>query len=270
MTDIIDHTAEANGAYTVAALYHFAAFPDYKSFREPLLEACAANNICGSLLIAREGINGTIAGPPKASPISSPSSGRDRVPQSGTQGELRVEEALPAHEGAAEEGNRDDGRRGYRPHPDRRHLCRCQGWNALISDPETIVIDTRNDYETAIGIFKGAIDPNIKTSASFRTGCAIFRPAQQAEDRHVLHRRHPLRKVDRFHEAARLRRGLSPQGRHPEISGKCTCRGKPLGRRLFVFDERVGVGHHGLEEGEYKLCRACRFRSRPRIRVRLS
>ncbi len=47
-------------------------------------------------------------------------------------------------------------------------------WNALISDPETIVIDTRNDYETAIGIFKGAIDPNIKTFREFPTGCATI------------------------------------------------------------------------------------------------
>ncbi len=54
MTDISDHKAEADGSFTVAALYHFAAFPDYKSFREPLLEACRANDICGSLLIARE------------------------------------------------------------------------------------------------------------------------------------------------------------------------------------------------------------------------
>ena len=98
-----------------------------------------------------------------------------------------------------------------------------QDWNALIADPDTIVIDTRNDYEVAVGKFAGAIDPK---TPSFRDFPEWFRAererllgdGQGAEGRHVLHRRHPLREIHRLPQGRGGGGGLPPQGRHPEIS----------------------------------------------------
>jgi UPF0176 protein len=184
MTDIIAQNAEADGAYTVAALYHFAAFPDYKSFREPLLEACRANDICGSLLIAREGINGTIAGPAEGIAnilafIRSRPEFRDlehKESYASKRPFLRMKVRLKKE--IVTMGVEDiDPTQIVGTYVD------AKDWNDLISDPETIVIDTRNDYETAIGIFKGAVDPNIKTCTTSRRSPCIAPAASAAKSR---------------------------------------------------------------------------------------
>lgn len=130
-------------------------------------------------------------------------------------------------------------------------------WNEVISDPETVVIDTRNDYEIKIGTFKR--DQSAHRSLPRIPGlCAEkFRPCQAQESRDVLHWWHPLRKSIGLHERNGLPRGLSPQRRYPEISGRYAGRKKPVARRLFVFDQRVAVGH-GLKLTDYELCPSCR------------
>jgi UPF0176 protein len=113
------------------------------------------------------------------------------------------------------------------------------------------VIDTRNDYEVAIGTFAGAIDPK---TTSFRQFPAWFRQQREA----LLGRGNPkwrcsapghsLRKIHRLPPAGRDRGGLSPEGRHPQISRNRARRAQPVAGECFVFDERVAVGH-GLVEG---------------------
>ena len=94
-------------------------------------------------------------------------------------------------------------------------------WNALISDPDTLVLDTRNAFEVAMGTFEGAVDPGIKSFGEFKDFTPRrTRPGKASQDRDVLHRRHPLREGQRLSARARLCRGVSPQGRHPEISGR--------------------------------------------------
>lgn len=260
MTDITEHKAEADGAYTVAALYHFAAFPDYKAFREPLLEACRANDICGSLLIAREGINGTIAGPaegianilafirarPEFHNLEHKESHASKKPFLRMKVRLKKEIVTMGVE-------------DIDPTQIVGTYVEAKDWNALISDPETIVIDTRNDYETAIGIFKGAIDPNIKTFREF-PDWVRNNPGLHNKPKIAMYCTGGIRcekstafmKQLGFDEVYHLKGGIlkyleNVPAEESLWEGDC-----------FVFDERVGVGHR-LEEGEYKLCRACRF-----------
>ncbi len=260
MTDITDHKAEADSAYTVAALYHFAAFPDYKSFREPLLEACRANDICGSLLIAREGINGTIAGPAQgianilAFIRARPEFGNLEHKESYASKKPFLRMKVRLKKEIVTMGVEDiDPTQIVGTYVD------AKDWNALISDPETIVIDTRNDYETAIGIFKGAIDPNIKTFREF-PDWVRNNPGLHNKPKIAMYCTGGIRcekstafmKQLGFDEVYHLKGGIlkyleNVPAEESLWEGDC-----------FVFDERVGVGH-GLEEGEYKLCRACRF-----------
>ena len=124
-------------------------------------------------------------------------------------------------------------------------------WNALIADPDTVVIDTRNDYEVALGAFRNAVDPGTTSFREFPDWVEKQpRRARRPQDRDVLHRRHTLREGDRLCPLARAVRGLPPQGRHPEISGRpCRPTQSLWQGECFVFDERVSVTH-GLAQGE--------------------
>ncbi len=133
-----------------------------------------------------------------------------------------------------------------------------QDWNALISDPDTIVIDTRNDYETAIGTFRGAVDPKTKTFREFpewvRQNTGLHNKpkiAMYCTGGIRCEKATAFMKEQGFEEVYHLKGGILkyleevPQ-EESLWDGAC-----------FVFDERVWV-EHGLKEGEYKLCHACR------------
>jgi UPF0176 protein len=253
----------------VAALYKFTAFADPAALREPLLALCRAQSVKGTLLLATEGINGTIAGP---------RTGIDRV-----LGHIR---ALP---GCAELEWKDStgatppfGRMKVRlkreivtmgvPGTDPRRLVGSyvdpSDWNALISAPDVAVIDTRNAYEVAIGSFRGAVDPD---TASFRDF-----PAWWAANRARFHNKRiamfctggircekstAFLKAQGVEEVYHLKGGiLKYLEQVPEQDslwdGGC-----------FVFDERVAVGH-GLRTLPHELCRACRRPILPEDRAR--
>ena len=121
-------------------------------------------------------------------------------------------------------------------------------WNDLIAAPDTLLIDTRNAFEVAMGTFEGAVDPGIKSFGQFKDFAARhLDPGEASQNRDVLHRRHPLRKGLQLSAVARLCRGLSPQGRHSEISGRHPEAQSRWRGECFVFDERVALGH-GLRE----------------------
>jgi Predicted sulfurtransferase len=261
MTDSLQSIRhEEGGAFLVAALYHFARFPDFQSFREPLLALCRENGVKGTLLLAAEGINGTIAGP---------DAGIARV--------LAFIRARPEFAGLVHKESRASkmpflrmkvrlkreivtmGVEGIDPNKIVGTYVEPKDWNALISDPETIVIDTRNDYETAIGIFKGAIDPNIKTFREFPDWMRN-NPGLHNKPKIAMYCTGGIRcekstafaKEMGFDEVYHLKGGILKYLEEvaPEESlweGAC-----------FVFDERVSVTH-GLQEGEHTLCHACRY-----------
>ena len=245
----------------VAALYRFASMAELPVLREHLLALCQTEGIKGTLLIAPEGINGTIAG--------------------SDTGIAAMVEALREMPGCAEL----DVKYSRAPalpfkrmkvrikreivtmgQPDidplaTGHYVTPQDWNALIADPDTVVIDTRNAYEVAIGTFERAIDPGTR---SFRDFPDWFR--QQRE--HLLGQGKPVKvamfctggircekstaflKAEGIDEVYHLKGGIlkyleDVPANESLWQGEC-----------FVFDERVSVGP-GLVPGRYISCKAC-------------
>lgn len=255
--------------FTVAALYHFTRFDDPAALRGPLLACAEAGGVRGSLLLAREGINGTIAGP-----------------RAGVDTLLAHIRALPGCEGLEwkESGAAEMpfGRMKVRlkreivtmgePDVDPRaavgHYVEPAEWNALISAPDVVVIDTRNDYEVAIGSFEGAIDPQTKSFRDF--------PKWWKENAARLHNKRVAmfctggircEKSTNYllaqgvEEVFHLKGGILKYLEEvPETDslwrGDC-----------FVFDGRVSL-RHGLRQGDYELCHACRRPLAPADRAR--
>ncbi len=260
MTDIVSlRRSETGGPVLVAALYHFATFESFIDFREPLQAFCDARGIRGTLLIAREGINGTVAGSdeaiadllaylrarPEFAKLEHKESRASKMPF--LRMKVRVKKEIVTMGVEDIDPNRIVGT--YVDPKD---------WNALITDPDTIVIDTRNDYETAIGIFKGAVDPNTKTFREFpdwvRQNAGLHNKpkiAMYCTGGIRCEKATAFMKQEGFEEVYHLKGGILkyleevPQD-ESLWEGEC-----------FVFDERVSVTH-GLKEGEHRLCHACR------------
>jgi UPF0176 protein len=244
---------------TVAALYQFTRFDTPASLRGPLLALCEAEGVRGTLLLAHEGINGTIAGT-----------------REGIDAVLRHIRALPGCAGLDWKESAADvmpfGRMKVRlkreivtmgePDVDPRagtgHYVEPEAWNALISAPDVVVIDTRNDYEVGIGSFAGAVDP---CTRSFREFPGWWRKnAQHFDGKRVAmfctggircEKSTNFLLQEGVAEVFHLKGGiLKYLERVPEAEslwqGEC-----------FVFDERVSVSH-GLVQGAHALCRACR------------
>jgi UPF0176 protein len=243
----------------VAALYKFTRFEDPDALRAPLRGVCVAHGVKGSLLVAAEGINGTIAGPrtgidavlahvralPGCADLEWKESTAAEMPFGRIKVRLKreiVSMGVPGTDPNALVGT-------YVAPGD---------WNDLIAAPDVAVIDTRNDYETAIGTFEGAVDPG---TGSFRDF-----PAWWEANRDRFHNKRiamfctggircekstAYLKAQGVEEVYHLQGGvLKYLEEVPEDrslwSGGC-----------FVFDERVAVGH-GLRELPFSLCRACR------------
>ena len=153
---------------TVAALYHFARFDDPSVFRAPLLELCQKQEITGTLLLANEGINGTISGPRAgidealshimALPGCADLEWKESTSPTPPFGKMKVRlkreivtMGQPDVDPAARTGN----------------YVAATDWNDLINRDDVAVIDTRNDYEVAIGTFDGAIDPSTQSFGEF-------------------------------------------------------------------------------------------------------
>ncbi len=244
----------------VAALYHFVSLDNYRELRQPLLNAMLKNHIKGTLLLAREGINGTVAGSQKSidnllrwmraddrlASLACKFSYDDEMPFYRTRVKLKKEIVTLGVE-------------GIDPNQAVGTYVRAEDWNDLISDPAVTVIDTRNEYESAIGSFKGAILANTDT----------FREFPQYVAGHLdplTHRKVAMfctggircekstayLKQQGFDQVFHLQGGiLEYLEKIPEAEslwrGEC-----------FVFDNRVSV-NHALEKGGYDQCHACRL-----------
>lgn len=252
-------------SHTIAALYKFVDLPDFESLKEPLQAFCEQNNVKGTLLLAQEGINGTIAGPkegidavlaylrkdPRLADLEHKESWSDeRDPFHRMRVRLKKEIVTM---GQPNVNTRNAGT--YVP-PEQ--------WNALISDPDVVLVDTRNDYEVDIGTFKGAINPNTVTFREFpewvQSQSAEGGVLDKSRTRKVAmfctggircEKSTAYMKSQGFDEVYHLQGGILKylETVPPEQSlweGEC-----------FVFDERVSVGH-GLKPGPYIQCRACR------------
>lgn len=246
--------------FHVAALYRFCRLERFEALRAPLLAVCAAQGIRGTLLLACEGINGTVAG--SESGIASLVAYLEAIP-----GLARLDvkystaAAMPFHRMKVRLKREivTMGVEAVDPLQSVGTYVAPGDWNALIGDPDTLVIDTRNGYEVALGTFRGAVDPG---TASFREF-----PKWVEEHRAEL----DGRKVAMFctggircEKATAYVKSLGiEQVFHLEGGILKYLEEVPAAESLwqgecFVFDERVSVSH-GLVEGEAELCRACRF-----------
>ncbi len=257
--------------YLTAALYKFVALPNCVALKPALQAVCDAHGVKGTLLLATEGINGTIAGLPAGvqavlAHLRADARLADLVHKESWASELpflRMKVLIKKEIVTL-------GVSGVSPTLMAGTYVAPQDWNALISDPNVIVVDTRNDYEVEIGTFDGAVNPNLKSFADLPAWVA--EQEQQGgllgpEPRAVAGKKPKiamfctggircekstaLMRMQGYEEVFHLQGGILKylETVAPEDSlwrGEC-----------FVFDERVSVGH-GLRPGPYELCRSCR------------
>lgn len=247
----------------VAALYKFARLEACEAVRRELARLCCAAGIKGTLLLAGEGVNGMIAGSDDA--IESALAFIRGLPGfADLEVKYAPAETIPFHRMKVRV-KREIVTMGQ-PHVDplagTGHYVSPQDWNALISEPGTIVIDTRNDYEVAVGSFAGAIDPK---TASFRDFPAWFRTERErllgTVDRPKIamfctggircEKSTAFLKAEGIEDVYHLQGGIlkyleTVPADQSLWEGEC-----------FVFDQRVAVGH-GLEAGTHVLCHGCR------------
>jgi UPF0176 protein len=248
---------------SVAALYKFSAIDDCAAARSPLARLCCALGVKGTLLLAPEGINGTIAGTDASiervlahvGALVGAENLEVKFSRAQTQPFYRMKVRIKREIVTMGEPSANPAKNVG------RYVAPAE-WNALINEPGTILIDTRNDYEVAIGTFAGAIDPKTKSFSEF--------PAWFRAERERLLGAGVAPKVamfctggircekstsflksegidDVYHLKGGILKYLEEIPRQDSLwDGEC-----------FVFDERVAVGH-GLQPGTHTLCRACR------------
>jgi UPF0176 protein len=252
----------------VAALYRFVRLEQCEDLRAPLAAFCCSRGIKGTLLIAREGINGTVAG--TAAAIAELVAHLESMPEfAGLEVKYSAADDMPFHrmkvrlkkEIVTMGGSELDPLTGAGAYVDPGD------WNALISDPDTVVIDTRNDYEVRLGTFAGAIDPDTRSFRDFPDWVERHRTELEGKkvamfctggircEKATAYVR-SLGIEDVFHLKGGILKYLEEVPAEESLwQGEC-----------FVFDERVSVAH-GLEIGEAQLCRACRSPLTPADRL---
>ena len=253
--------------YLTAALYQFVALSDCDALKAPLQRVCETNGVKGTLLLAPEGINGTISGPQagvRAVLAHLRADGRlkDLVHKESWAPELpflrmkvRVKKEIVTL-----------GVPGVSPTVMAGAYVKPRDWNALISRPDVVLVDTRNDYEVDIGTFTGAVDPRIKTFSDLPAWVA-----QQEQSGALLPQGGKKPAVAMFcsggirceKSTAFLKMKGYGEVYHLEGGILKYLEDVPRAQSLwqgecFVFDERVSVGH-GLTPGPYELCRSCRY-----------
>ena len=245
--------------YVVAAIYKFVLLADYRSLRESFLACMHEHDVRGTLLLAREGINGTVAGTrqaidhlmsrlksdPRLWPLCYKESYCDHMPFRRTMVKLKKEIVTM-------------GVSDIDPSKSVGTYVKPGDWNPLISDPQVTVIDTRNQYEVAIGTFRDAVNPNTDTFRQFPE--YVQRHLDPAQHKRVAlfctggircEKATAYLKKKGFEAVYHLEGGILRYLKEvPESEsrwqGEC-----------FVFDRRVAVVH-GLAQGSHDLCYACR------------
>ncbi|GAB5520008.1 MAG: rhodanese-related sulfurtransferase [Rhodothermales bacterium] len=246
--------------YVVAALYKFVHLPNYSDLRDPLKAQLRQHEVKGTLLLAEEGINGTIAGTragidavlgwlrtdPRLADLRHKESEADEQPFYRTKVKLKREIVTMGVE-------------GIDPNASVGTYVEPKDWNALISDPEVMLIDARNRYEIELGTFEGAIDPETDSFREFPDylddvleGNREQKVAMFCTGGIRCEKATSYLKQQGFEHVYHLHGGILQylEDIDPDETkweGDC-----------FVFDERVAVDHH-LQPGEYDLCRACRM-----------
>ncbi|WP_252176949.1 rhodanese-related sulfurtransferase [Endozoicomonas sp. 4G] len=244
----------------VCALYKFVTLDNFEAIKPRLLKVMEDNQVHGTLLLAREGINGTVAGTreaidqllawlksdPRLAELEYKTSHTEAMPFKRTKVKLKKEIVTMGVEGI-------DPNHVVGTYVDAR------SWNDLIKDPDVLVVDTRNDYEVQVGSFKNAVNPNTKTFREFPQYVKDHLNPQQHKKVAMFctggircEKSTAYLKEQGFEEVFHLKGGILkyleevPQ-EESTWEGEC-----------FVFDDRVTVNHQ-LEKGQYDQCNACRL-----------
>jgi len=254
---------QASFPIRIAALYKFATLDRLEDKRAELAHLCCARGVKGTLLLASEGINGTIAGSSEA--IDAVLAHVRSLPGCA---DLDVKtswgEAPPFHRMKVRIKREivTMGEPAIDPVSDAGHYVAPQDWNALISDPDTILIDTRNDYEIAVGSFVGAIDPQTRTFRDFpswfraqRESLLGGRPAPKI----AMFCTGGIRceKATAFLKAEGLDEVYHLKGGILNYLAIVPAEASLWQGECFVFDQRVALTHD-LEPGSSLLCHGCR------------
>lgn len=254
--------------FIVAALYQFAKLPDCHDLRPKLLAFCEAHALKGTLLLAEEGINGTVAGSradidallaflradARLAKLEHKESLSDEMPFYRMKVRLKKEIVTL-------------GVPGIDPNEKVGTYVQPEDWNALISDPEVLVVDTRNDYEFEIGSFRGAVDPK---TATFRDFPAYVRENldPQKHKKIAMFCTGGIRceKATTFMLQQGFEHVYHLKGGILKYLEKIPAEQSLWEGECFVFDQRVAVGH-GLTLGEHEQCRSCRHPISPEDRA---
>ena len=246
--------------YCVAALYHFTRLNDFEQLKAPLQAMCDMLEIKGTILLAREGINGTVSGTdqaisdmleflradPRLIDLEHKESRGTEVPFYRMKVRLKKEIVTMGVDGVD-------------PNDIVGTYVDPKDWNDLISDPDVVLIDTRNDYEVEIGTFEGAINPNTETFREFPKWVEdnkerLKKPkvAMFCTGGIRCEKASSYMKQQGYDDVYHLKGGILKYLEHVKEesslwNGDC-----------FVFDQRVAVGH-GLKESDYDQCYACRY-----------
>ncbi len=245
--------------FLVAALYKFTPLPADAELQARIHEVCAENAVAGTLLLAPEGINGTIAGP-----------------EDGLRAVLAFLRTLPGCADLEHKESRASeqpflrlkirlkreivtmGVPGIDPNRIVGTYVEPEDWNDLITAPDVVTIDTRNDYEVRIGQFAGAVDPQTTTFREFPDWFRHFRETRP-NARIAMYCTGGIRceKATAFVKAEGIEDVFHLKGGILKYLETVPAENSLWQGECFVFDRRVSVGH-GLVEGDHTLCHACR------------
>ena len=247
--------------YCVAALYHFTRLSDFEQLKAPLLDLCNMFEIKGTLLMAREGINGTVAGTDKAiSELLNFLRADPRLANLEHKESRAID--MPFYRMKVRLKNEivTMGVDGVDPNDIVGTYVDPKDWNDLITDPDVILIDTRNDYEVEIGTFEGAVNPDTETFREFPAWVEANEARLRGKKKVAMFCTGGIRcekassymKQQGYDEVYHLKGGIlkyleNIKAESSLWNGDC-----------FVFDQRVAVGH-GLAESDYDQCFACRY-----------
>ena len=251
---------QEGAATQVVALYRFVRLDDYESMREPLLNFCLDRHIRGTLLLAHEGINGTVAGGDSAiDELLNYLRADDRLADLDCKFSSHEERPFLRMKVKLKSEIVTMGQENIDPNVCVGRYASPQEWNALIDDPDVLVIDTRNEYEVEIGTFAGAVNPQTNSFREFPDW--VEQNLDPKKHKKVAmfctggircEKSTSLLVSKGFEDVWHLKGGiLNYLEQTPEEDtrweGEC-----------FVFDSRVAVNHQ-LEKGSYDQCFACRF-----------
>ena len=252
------------GNKLIAAFYKFVDWNNLKKKKSDIEKLCLKNNIVGTILLANEGINGTIAGSEES--VLAVIQGLKDDPLL-----LDIEPKFSKAEGEIFKRMKvrfkkeivSMGMENIRPANLKGKTVKASDWNALITNPKTLVIDTRNQYECAIGTFKGSLDPKTKSFREF--------PKWSKNNLKALMKKEGKTKVAMFctggircekASSYLLDEGIEQvyqlEGGILKYLENISSDESLWEGECFVFDERVSI-QHGLVEGNYSMCHACRM-----------